>query len=420
MSKWVSGQATMLLSLRKSTKAGLFETMSGVDEASIDDEVVAQSERPMKGLLVPTLLHVFPTLAVGGQQTRFVTIVNWLGQQFRHYLVSLDGRYEAVNLIDPALDFTVLRIKALTNSPLRDLSRIVKLKTQIDANILITYNWGSIDWAIVNRFICPRPHIHLEDGFGPDESNQQKRRRVLTRRLFLGRSIVVVPSEKLVQIAQGSWHLRPDRVHYIPNGIDASRFDDIGRDGLPFFLRREGECIIGAFSPLRREKNLQRLIRAFSELCNSRPEVRLVICGDGPEFSELVELTARLKISDKVTFTGHVPKPEAIMGAFDLFAITSDTEQMPYAVLEAMAARLPIVATDVGDIKKMVATENRRFVVQRDDFSALVAALTQLCENGLLRRRIGSANRARVERVFTIDSMAQAFRKLLMEARPTA
>src|SRR5438477_13012112 len=99
----------------------------------------------------PTLLHVFPTFAIGGQQTRFATIANWLGQEFRHYLVSLDGRAEAVSLLNPDVDFTMLRIEALTHSALKDLWRISKLNLRTDADLLITYNWGSIDWAIANR-----------------------------------------------------------------------------------------------------------------------------------------------------------------------------------------------------------------------------------------------------------------------------
>jgi L-malate glycosyltransferase len=150
--------------------------------------------------------------------------------------------------------------------------------------------------------------------------------------------------------------------------------------------------------------------------------LRLVICGDGPERPGLVELAQRLAVADRVVFTGHVPKPEAVMGAFDLFAMTSDTEQMPYAVVEAMAARLPIVATAVGDIALMVSDENRPFIVARDDRPGLVAALAQLCSDQGLRRRLGQANRVRVEQSFSIAPMAEAFRQILSDvtARPGA
>jgi glycosyltransferase involved in cell wall biosynthesis len=375
----------------------------------------ALDRRGGPALMPPTLLHVFPTLAIGGQQTRFATFANRLGPGYRHQLISLDGRDAAVGLLDPALDFTLLPKPAQPGTLLRDLRAVTGVSASIGHDVLLTYNWGSIEWAIVNRLHFHRPHIHLEDGFGPDEADRQKRRRILTRRLFLKRSMVVVPSRKLAGIAQNSWHLDPQRVHYIPNGIDPTRFDRIPISGEPFFHRRHGECVIGALSPLRQEKNLGRLLQAFGEMTEPGPPIRLVICGDGPERAALSELASRLNAADKVTFTGHVPRPETVMGAFDLFAMTSDTEQMPYAVLEAMSARLPIVSTAVGDIATMVAAENRPFIVPRDLPGHLASALNRLCGDKTLRRQIGQANRARVEQAFGIASMTDAFSRVLTD-----
>jgi glycosyltransferase involved in cell wall biosynthesis len=362
----------------------------------------------------PVLLHVFPTLAVGGQQTRFAVVANQLGRAFRHRLISLDGQDAATALLDPDLDCAVLPAPASSANPIERFGGIVKASAWVGADILVTYNWGAIEWAIVNRLRFRRPHLHLEDGFGPDEADHQKRRRVLARRVTLPKSMVVVPSRNLAQIARTHWRLAPKRVVYIPNGIDPLRFDGIPTSGAPFFERRAGECVIGSFSPLRREKNLGRLLEAFVKVAAaSSASVRLVICGDGPERPALTDLAHRLGVADRTTFTGHVPKPEAVMGAFDLFAMTSDTEQMPYAVVEAMAARLPVVATAVGDIATMVAEENRPFIVARDDRPSLVAALSRLSGDRALRGRLGQANRARVEANFCIRPMAEAFGDIL-------
>jgi hypothetical protein len=85
--------------------------------------------------------------------------------------------------------------------------------------------------------------------------------------------------------------------------------------------------VIGSFSPLRREKNIERLIRVFAQLSSRSAPVRLVICGDGPERAQLSDLANHLNLTDRVTFTGHVSRPELVMGAFDVFAITSGTEK---------------------------------------------------------------------------------------------
>lgn len=364
--------------------------------------------------MAPTLLHVFPSFAIGGQQTRFATIANRLGRRYRHLLISLDGRQQATALLDRDLDFAILPVPP-AGLPAR-LRGIVRMSKKAGADALITYNWGATEWAIVNRVWSGRPHIHLEDGFGADEADRQKRRRIWVRSLFLRRSSVVVPSRKLAETAIGLWRLNAQRVHYIPNGIDCTRFDDLSRTGEPFFQRRADECVIGSFSPLRREKNIARLLRAFAGIASSEIPARLIICGDGREQAALKTLADRLGIAARVTFTGHVPRSEAVMGAFDILALTSDTEQMPYAVLEAMAARRPVLATDVGDIAMMVAEENRPFVVARDDPDRLTRALGTLCASADLRHRLGHRNRQRVAQVFTVETMVEAFHRILSAA----
>jgi len=361
-----------------------------------------------------TLLHIFPSFAVGGQQTRFATIANRLGLTVRHHLVSLDGCDQAVALLDPEIEFALLPPPPPTRHLIRRMRRIVAICRAARYDALVTYNWGAIEFAMANSMFVHLPHIHFEDGFGAEEAVRQKSRRVFARRLVLQQANLIVPSHTLEEIASHCWHLPSHHVTYIPNGIDPKRFDGISVSGAPFFARQDGECIIGSFSPLRREKNLGRLLEVFAGMLASRVRARLVLCGDGPERAVLMDQADRLGVGDYVTFTGHVPRPEMVMGAFDLFALTSDTEQMPYAVLEAMAARLPVFATDVGDIAAVVSEANRPFVISPGDQKALVAAVTRLCSDQTLRREIGFANRAKVELQFDIQSMTDAFQRVLL------
>src|SRR5580765_1466632 len=96
----------------------------------------------------PTLLHVFPTFAVGGQQTRFATIANRLSSVVRHRLVSLDGRDQAAALLDPKLDFKLLPAPPPAFNPLARLRRITALSTAAGHDVLVTYNWGAIEFAL--------------------------------------------------------------------------------------------------------------------------------------------------------------------------------------------------------------------------------------------------------------------------------
>jgi glycosyltransferase involved in cell wall biosynthesis len=216
------------------------------------------------------------------------------------------------------------------------------------------------------------PLIHHEDGINADEVDGPKRKRVLFRRLGLPAArLVVVPSAVLEEMARDVWRQPARRVRRIGNGIAVERYGNppVG-DVLPGFVRREGDVVIGTIAGLRTIKNLARLVTAIAAL---PPHVRLVIAGEEPERPALEAQIARLGLGDRVHLAGFLDRPWRFVGAFDVVALSSLSEQFPIAVLEGMAAGLPIVATDVGDVAAMVATENRAFVVPEPDGAAFVA-----------------------------------------------
>src|SRR5258705_8476239 len=142
---------------------------------------------------VRTLLHVFSTFALGGPQIRFVQLANHFGRSYRHRIVAMDGVVTAFTGLKADLDvqlLTVLNRRGKTSLNIRAFRRVLR-ETRPD--LLITSNWGSIEWAAANLDRRVR-HLHMEDGFGPDEVQGQFARRVWARRLILRNSTVVVPS----------------------------------------------------------------------------------------------------------------------------------------------------------------------------------------------------------------------------------
>jgi glycosyltransferase involved in cell wall biosynthesis len=355
-----------------------------------------------------TLLHVFSTFAVGGPQTRFATIADRLGPKYRHLIVSMSGRTEAAQLLSPKVEYSLVPIRNTPRNPLANAWRFSKQLRQLKPDQLVTYNWGALEWAVGNRFGPNIPHIHIEDGFGPDEAAARFRRRIWLRRVGLARvKAILVPSRNLERIAHEEWRFPEARVRYLPNGVDIARFSAPMPEAERAFKKRPGELIIGTCAALRPEKNLGRLIRAFAA---GRPQnARLAICGDGSERAGL-EATARANgVADLCVFTGYLSRPELALANFDIFAMSSDTEQMPYGLLEAMAAGLPLAATDVGDIKAMVAQENRPFVVNLTDEAALTGALRTLLRDGELRKKLAGANQAKAKAEFSIDAMIETY-----------
>jgi glycosyltransferase involved in cell wall biosynthesis len=375
-----------------------------------------------------TVLSVFATFAVGGPQVRFAALANRYGTRYRHLIVAMDGNVACRERLSPSLDVSFPAVPIRKGATLANMRAFRPLLRAWRPDVLVTNNWGSIEWAAANLPAVVR-HVHIEDGFGPEERDRQIRRRVLIRRLALRRSTVALPSQTLVRIATETWRLDPRRIHYIPNGIDLARFSG-PRDPAVAAAWPGAGPVIATVAALRAEKNLPRLLRAFAAATQAssvlpglagtgpmrpvaagRRPARLVIVGDGAERAGLQALAASLGIASRVSFLGHVPEPAPLYAGFDVFGLSSDTEQMPIAVIEAMAAGLPVAATDVGDVRAMLAEANAPWVGPRDD-AALAASLAALLDDAALRARIGAANRARALAAFDQERMFAAYAAL--------
>lgn len=353
------------------------------------------------------LLHVFPTFAVGGSQMRFAQLVRLHGARYRHTVLSLDGNYDMAGRLG-AFPITYPKLEFDKRKALASWRLFRRTLRGIKPDVLLTYNWGAVEWALVNRFGPQIPHLHIEDGFGPEEAQRQLRRRVWTRRLALtGRQTkVILPSRNLERIALDIWSLPAKQVRYLPNGVDCARFAAASREdaGRPL--------VVGTVASLRKEKNIARLIEAFSEVSSQRPSgsLELLIVGGGAERQALENLARRR--GAPVRFAGQTNEPEKFLPQMDIFALSSDTEQMPLSLLEAMAAGLPVVATAVGDVAQMVAVENRDYIVPaRDELFA--GALAKLIDDSHARLALGRANEKKARESFDENVMAARYAELI-------
>lgn len=362
---------------------------------------------------MPRLLHVFSTFAVGGPQVRTATLINHLGEDLQHAILAMDGNTEAMRLIGPESHCHVITLEIIKSYGI-SITNLRGLRQRVAAerpDLLLTYNFGAMEAALANRLKPLCRHVHFEEGFGPEEANgRQLRRRVWLRRLALtGNSVLVVPSRTLERMALTNWRLSRERVRYIPNGIDIDRFATA--EPRPDLRRHDDECLIGSIGILRPEKRFDRLLRAFAALSTIQP-LRLVIVGDGPERAPLEAQAIELGIAERVVFTGFVKDPERILTTLDIIALTSDTEQMPYSLIEAMAAGLPVVATDVGDIRVMLPEAARAQIVDRTDEAALINKLQAMINDPDRRQCQGRVNRDHARAHYTLETMLESYREL--------
>ena len=365
------------------------------------------------------LMHVFPSFAVGGAQVRFGQLAAAHGGLYRHTVLALDGNLGMAPILSSAIAIECVIPDYNKKAGFRNLPLFRRTIAQYRPDILVTYNWGAMEWCLANRFHPLARHIHIEDGFGPEERHKQLARRVWLRRIALSghQTQVVLPSRVLERIALADWRLPPRSAFYIPNGVDCARFAPAAhaRRGRLNDPARTQTLVVGTIATLRPEKNLAHLIRMFAAVAEARPSaaLKLMIVGDGPERAFLEAEARSSGRAEQIIFTGQTSTPENALAEMDVFVLSSVTEQMPLSVLEAMAAELPIVSFAVGDVADMVAPESKPYVVHSDDESGFRKNLEVLCADSDLRTRLGRANRAealaRFDHKLMIARYAQLF-----------
>ncbi|TDP74615.1 glycosyltransferase family 4 protein [Roseateles toxinivorans] len=356
------------------------------------------------------LLHAFSTFKLGGPQARFVQLANAFGSEFEHVIVAMDNCHDAAQRLNPEVIWRPLAVENRRGGGMANRAAFRRLLKSQKADLLLTYNWGAIEWAMAN---FPRHcrQLHVEDGFGPAEASSQLLRRVLTRRIVLGlgRIPVLVPSMTLRDIALQQWKLSPSRLYYLPNGVALP-------EPASLQARTTGTITIGTVASLRPEKNIGRLLRAAQSLRHEF-DLRLLIVGDGPEKQPMQALAAELGMADQVDFVGYQAKPQAWLERFDLFALSSDTEQLPIAMLEAMAAGLPVVATSVGDVPRIVPSTMAKALSRPED-ADFAAALRQVLLSRQLWCEWGASCRSVVAQRFSESSMLTGWHLLFLGRDP--
>jgi glycosyltransferase involved in cell wall biosynthesis len=200
---------------------------------------------------------------------------------------------------------------------------------------------------------------------------------------------------------------REDRVTVVLNGIDTSSYRRdparIAAARRAFGLTSDVTAIV-AVGRLEPQKRFDLLLRAFAGLSARRPELRLLIAGDGGLRQELAVGRERLGLVRTSVLLGHVNDPSDVYHAADLFVQSADYEGTPNAVLEAMAFEVPIVATDAGGTRELVRDQIEGLIVPCDDERALAEAIESVLTDRAAARNRAEKARARVETELAFDT----------------
>lgn len=227
---------------------------------------------------------------------------------------------------------------------------------------------------------------------------------------FLDRIVAVSEDIQRRMTKQG---VPASKVQVIENGIDTSAFSTTSEASLVSGKRALGidseSLVVGSLARLTPQKGQEYLLDAAAGVLAKRPSVTFVIAGDGPLKEALAEQAERLDISDRVKLLGFRRDTRALLGSMDVFALSSIEEGLPMAMLEAMAARVPVVTTRVGDIPKVIESGRNGLLVNARSSAELTEALLRLLGDPVERSALAERAYDTVVRGFSQEAMCEKY-----------
>jgi glycosyltransferase involved in cell wall biosynthesis len=220
--------------------------------------------------------------------------------------------------------------------------------------------------------------------------------RVLDASLCRRADAVIVPSHAVERVLVERLHFPERKLMVIPGGVVPPASPPAKLNGM----------VVGTVNTLEPVKGLDVFLRAAAHLADARPNLHFAIVGTGSAEDGLRGLARSLGIAERVDFPGHLPKDEALE-RLSVFVLSSYMENCPMALLEAMAAGVPVVATAVGGVPEIAADGTAQLVDPADEI-ALAAAIERLLHDPGLRERQAIAARERVLDGFTAAGSARA------------
>ncbi len=312
-----------------------------------------------------------------------------------------DPGFESIRRRGAALDADVISVPDSGPLDWRVLQRLVRLCREQRVAIWHGHDYKSNLLGLLVRTVWPMQLVTTLHGWTNLTGRTSYYVKIDKWCLKYYRASICV-SDDLVEECR-RLGIREERRYLVHNAIDT---DDYSRTRSIAEAKRElgineRAILVGAVGRLSPEKGFDLLIRAIAKLRQAGMPVELAIAGDGNARPELERLIAQLAGGSYVRLLGHVADPRRLYEAMDVYALSSLREGLPNVLLEAMALEVPVVATRVAGVPKMIADGEDGLLVEAGSLESLANALTQVANDANLRRNVAAAGRQTVEKRFS-------------------
>ncbi len=359
------------------------------------------------------VVHIVPMLSPGGAERVAVHIVKGLNRQrFEPAVISFTGRLGCD--LDRLLEEAGIEVHYLGKRPgfdYRMYYRLPPVLKECRPDIVHTH-LHVLRYALPSLLLLKRVSL-LHTVHNLAEREIELRLRWLQRYAF-NHGVVPVAVAEEVAVSLGRLY-GIHRCRVISNGIPTDyyarpqtpRIEWRAREGF-----RDNDVLFVCVARFAPQKNHALLLKAFREGPASDPKAHLVLVGEGVLREQLEEQAKQLGLASQVHFLGLRTDIPDVLGAMDVFVLSSDFEGNPLSVMEAMAVGLPIVSTAAGGVPDLFESGREGLIVQTGDVQGLSNSMASLLRNRELRQSLGLAAARRARAKFDVSTMVQAYEGL--------
>ena len=359
-------------------------------------------------------MQITHDLNIGGLQRVVVDLAKRMDKDRFHVSVCAlrEGGPLEKELADDGIE--VIRMPAMNNRA--DYFRFWKLyKAMIEKKpaVIHTHNTEPLTDGVPAALLARVPvKVHTDHARRfPDKKRYMFAERLLSH--FLCQFVAVSEHTKGNLVRYEKIH--PDKIKVVLNGIAGEKYGsriDREKKKAELGIDPSKSPILGVAARLTKQKGISYLLQATKMLCNDFPDVLLLIAGEGELWDRLHAEVKELVIERNVLFLGPRLDIHEILQIQDIFILPSLFEGLPLVLLEAMAASLPIVATDVGGTRQAVRDGANGFLVPSEDASGLYAAIKRLAENQAMRETFSRNSLERFQKEFTLERMVRTYEQI--------
>ncbi|OEU62926.1 MAG: hypothetical protein BBJ57_05260 [Desulfobacterales bacterium PC51MH44] len=354
------------------------------------------------------ILHVVPGLGPGGMELTMARVISALAQDgMNHSIACLKGEPEIRGRLPEKVDIQCFQAKP---NELQLPFRLASLVRKIRPDVIHARNWGAWpDMALGRLFAWPFvPMIFSFHGLG-EAGYMPWRRRAASKIFVHAMTHLFTVSQQSRDMLVEHWGWPRSRTEVIPNGVDTRRFS-------PCTSPRSDWLVIGSVGNLRTVKNHALILKACARLVAEGVDLEIRIAGEGDQRGPLTRLAESLGLSYRLQLNGLTEDVPGFLNGLDIFVLSSNSEQHPNALNEAMARGIASIGTRVGCVEDMLDGGRCGRIIEPGDVDGLEAAIRELASDESLRRNFAEAGLKHVRSHYSLDMMIGRYRELYLRA----